>query len=178
MAGGWLWRGQNSAPEQPPSIPAPDPWVGRERLRRVISYPPVPASVLRRTITDAESTSRNDRRIAPPSPVSAARTPARDAAPLGPDEMPAAARSAAARRASSSVTATAASRPAARYGQAIEETVPQLSPAMMVLAVGTVTGVPARRLASKHAAVSGSTDSTEVAGRPSPVAPPCPAADR
>src|SRR5215472_11497773 len=131
----------------------------RERLRQVMSYPAVPASVLRRTITEAESTPRAARRRASPSPVSAARTPASDAAPLGPDEMPAAARSAAARRAASSVTATAASRPAARYGQAIEEMVPQLSPAMRVLAVGTVTGVPARRLASRHAAVSGSTDS-------------------
>ena len=26
-AGGWLWRGQNSAPEQPPSIPALDSWA-------------------------------------------------------------------------------------------------------------------------------------------------------
>src|SRR5262245_62378784 len=109
------------------------------------SYPAAPASVLRRTITEAESTARAARRSALPLPVSAARAPASDAAPLGPDEMPAAARSAAARRAASSVTATAESRPAARYGPGDGGVVTQLSPAMMVLGGGTVTGLPDRR---------------------------------
>ena len=128
------------------------------------SYPAIPASVLSKTITESEFTPSAARRSAPPLPVSAARTPASDAAPLGPDEMPVAARSATARRAAPSVTATAASSPLERYGQAIEEIVPQLSPAMTVLAVGIITGFPARRLASRHAAVSGSTDRTAVAG--------------
>ena len=164
----------------------------RERLRQVMSYPAVPASVLSKTITESEFTPSAARRSALPLPVSAARTPASDAAPLGPDEMPAAARSAAARRAASSVTATAASSPLERYGQAIEEIVPQLSPAMTVLAVGIVTGIPARRLASRHAAVSGSTDRTAAAegegclgaefcprpGHPSPARPPRPPAER
>ena len=140
---------------------------------------------------EAESTPTALRRSALPSPVSAARTPASDAAPLGPDEMPAAARSAAARLAASSVTATAASRPLARTGHASEDTVPQLSPAMTVPAVGIDTRVPARRLASKQAAATGSTESTEVRdegslgaefcprpGHPSAVTPPRPAADR
>ncbi len=41
---------------------------------------------------------------------------------------------------------------------------PQLSPAITVSAVGTLTRSPARRLASRQAAVSGSTDSTAVVG--------------
>ena len=62
---------------------------------------------------------------------------------------------------------------------------------MMVFAVGTVTGVPARRLASRQAAATGSTESSAVTdegslgaefcplpGHPSVVAPPRFAADR
>ena len=140
---------------------------------------------------EAESTPTALRRSALPSPVRAARTPASDAAPLGPEEMPAAARSATARRAASSLTATAASSPPARTGQAREEIVPQLSPAMIVPDVDIVTGVPARRLASKQAAATGSTESTEVRdegslgaefcprpGHPPAVTPPRPAEDR
>ncbi len=41
-----------------------------------------------------------------------------------------------------SLTATAASQPAIRTGHARLETVPQLSPAITVAAVGTVTGRP------------------------------------
>src|SRR5437899_3221482 len=107
-------------------------------------------------MTEPGSTSTAARRSALPGPVSAARAPASDEAPLGPDEIPAAPRSAAARRAALSVTAIAASSPAERYGHALDETVPQLSPAMIVFAVGTETGRPARRLASKQAALSGS----------------------
>src|SRR6516162_5392947 len=117
------------------------------------------ASVFRRTTAGLGPAAMMARRVALPGPVSAARAPARDAAPLGPAQIPAAARSATARPAAASLTATAASSPADRYGQAAAETVPQFSPAMIVAAVGTGTGVPARRLASRHAAASGSTAS-------------------
>ena len=96
----------------------------------------------------------------------AARTPANVAAPLGPDETPSASRSATARSASSSFTATAASQPLRSTGQAATDTVPQLSPAITVAPVGTSSGRPASRLASRQAAVSGSTDSTPGCGAP------------
>src|SRR5215469_1696331 len=120
------------------------------------------ASVFRRTTAEAGPGATMPRRVALPGPVSTARAPARDAAPLGPALIPAAARSATARWAAASLTATAASSPARRYGQAAADTVPQFSPAMIVAAVGTDTGVPAWRLASRHAAVSGSTASSDV----------------
>jgi hypothetical protein len=86
--------------------------------------------------------------------------PDRLAAPLGPEEIPSRPRSSTARSASSSLTATAASHPARSTGQAELEMVPQFRPAITVAAVDTVTGRSAVRLASTHAAVSGSTDST------------------
>ena len=46
-------------------------------------------------------------------------------------------------------------------GQAMVDTVPQLSPAMIVGSeVSTLTGLPAARLAVTHAAVTGSTART------------------
>src|SRR5262249_6161116 len=120
-------------------------------------------SVLSRTTTASSSRSRAARR---PGPVRAARTPARAAAPLGPEETPRRPRSRAARSASWSVTATAASHPARSTGHAEAETVPQFRPAITVAAVGTVTGRSAVRLASTQAAVSGSANSTR--GRAAP----------
>jgi hypothetical protein len=52
----------------------------------------------------------------------------------------------------------APSSPSRRYGHAVLDGVPQLSPAITVSPVDTVTGSPARRLASTQAALSGSTD--------------------
>jgi hypothetical protein len=92
--------------------------------------------------------------------VRVARAPARVAAPLGPEEMPSRSRSATARSASWSVTATAASQPDRSTGQAELDTVPQLSPAITVAAVVTGVACPAARLASTQAAVSGSATST------------------
>src|SRR5262249_24247552 len=101
-----------------------------------------------------------------PGPGSAARTPGKPAAPVGPEETPSRPRSPAARSASSSLTATAASHPARSTGQAEAETVPQFRPAITVAAVGTVTGRPAVRLASTQAAVSGSAKSTRGGATP------------
>ena len=63
-----------------------------------------------------------------------------------------------------SVTATAASRPSRRYGQASSDGVPQLSPAMTVVPVGTLTRSPRLRLARTQLALSGSTASSAGAG--------------
>jgi hypothetical protein len=86
-----------------------------------------------------------------------ARKAASDAAPQGPAWTPCPASSRAAVAASSSVTATQASRPGRMKGQASEDTVPQFSPAMLVTPVSTVTGWPAATLARTQAADRGST---------------------
>src|SRR5216684_757912 len=51
-------------------------------------------------------------------------------------------------RVSESETAIAASSPSRRYGQAIEDGVPQLSPFITVAAVGTEASAPSARLRS------------------------------
>ncbi len=122
------------------------------------------------------------RRAPFPGPVSAARTPASDAAPLGPDRTPSPARSAPACVASWSVTAMAASSPPASTGHARLDGVPQLSPAITVPPVVTDCRASACKLASTPAAVSGSTARMAGAdlppgfpGPPGPREPPEPA---
>ena len=68
--------------------------------------------------------------------------------------------------ASALATATAASRPSRRYGQASSDGVPQFSPAMMVSPVVMVPGSPRTRLARTQAAEPGSTVSNDVPAEP------------
>src|ERR1700728_1318017 len=107
-------------------------------------------SVLRQTRTGGPPASRprSRRREDAPAPVSAARSPANPAAPDGPAVTPADESAATAARASASVTAIAASSPSRRYGHALEDGVPQLSPFITVAAVGTEASAPSARLRS------------------------------
>src|ERR1700744_3149051 len=114
----------------------------------------MPPSVLIRTTTPSGPSPRAARRS---GSASAARAPARVAAPLGPEETPSRLRSAPAVSAAASVTAPAASQPGRSPGQAAAETVPQLRPAMTVFAVETEIGSPAIRLASRPPAGAGAT---------------------
>src|SRR5260370_40461018 len=98
------------------------------------------ASVFSRTTAGPGPAATRPRRPVLPGPVSTARAPARDAAPLGPAQIPATVRSAIARRAAASLTATAASSPPRRDGQAIAEAAPHVSPPMIGPAGGTGPG--------------------------------------
>src|SRR6185503_5313307 len=99
-------------------------------------------SVFSRTTVEVMSMPSSWRRISLPGPVWAARTPARVAAPLGPELTPSRARSVTARAAASSVTATAASHPASSTGHAAPDGVPQLRPAMFVTPVSMLVSAP------------------------------------
>src|SRR5699024_5303130 len=91
------------------------------------------------------------------------RTPARVDAPDGPASRPRSLKSCTARAASLSDTAIDVSMPSRKTGQAMLETVPQHSPAIMLGWVGTVTGSPRCRDSSTAGACSGSTPRTLVA---------------
>ena len=81
--------------------------------------------MLSSSTTEEPVTPRPARRAAAPGPVSTARTPASEAAPLGPDRTPSRPRSAPASAAAWSVTAMAASSPPASTGHAKLDGVPQ-----------------------------------------------------
>src|SRR5215472_1420730 len=114
-------------------------------------------SVDSRTMVEAGVMPRRARRSPEPAPVRATRAAARVAAPQGPAGTPWPARSHTAVAAWVSVTATAASMPDRRHGQAPWDGVAQFRPAMMVAAVATEVSSSRSRLCSRQAAPSGST---------------------